>query len=322
MSTYRLTLEYDGTRFNGWQAQRSGRTVENTLRDAIRSLTGESPRTVAAGRTDAGAHAHGQVVGFTLASDWEPDRLRAALNAHLPDDAVVVCAALVDPQFHARHHAQRRTYRYLVLTRDQRAAVTRNHAWIVRGPLDVNAMRGAARHLIGTHDFGAFGRAPWSSGTTVRTVHEASVDPVSVRAAGVTRVEGACLTVTADAFLRGMMRAFAGALVSVGRGAMPAAELRALIARETPDAPRLTIAPAHGLHQWSVSYGDQDGGSCGAEAHRAPALGVAVETRWVSRLALGEPCANAIGPARLRDDPCAQARSGSAQFDSALEIAA
>jgi tRNA pseudouridine38-40 synthase len=259
VTTYRLTLEYDGTRFSGWQAQRSVRTVQGVLRDALAAATGENPSMTAAGRTDAGAHAHGQVVGVTLDHLWAPDRLKSALNARLPEDAVVVDAQAAEPAFHARHDAVRRTYRYFVVARDQRAAVARRHAWTVRGPLDVKAMRAAARHLIGTHDFAAFGRAPWSGGTTVRTVHDVSVEHVSMRAAGVTRIDGVSIMVTADAFLRGMMRAFAGALTSVGRGTMTASDIRTLIAGASKDAARLTVAPAHGLHQWSVSYDDDAG---------------------------------------------------------------
>jgi tRNA pseudouridine38-40 synthase len=251
-----LTLEYDGTDFSGWQRQQGRRTVEGALRDAITAVTGETPKTIAAGRTDAGAHAHGQVVGLTLDRDWMPARLGAALNAHLPDDAAVVDVRPAPAHFHARHHAVRRTYRYLVNVRDQRASVSRRHAWTVGGPLDVEAMRDAARDLAGTHDFAAFGRAPWSGGTTVRTVHDVGVEHVSVTAAGVTRIEGVTITVTADAFLRGMMRAFAGALVGVGRATLRTGDVAGMVA-SGERAPRLHVAPAHGLHQWSVSYGDE-----------------------------------------------------------------
>ncbi len=263
MSTYRLTLEYDGWGFHGWQSQTTGRTVEGVLRDAIIAATRETPRLTAAGRTDSGAHAHGQVVGVTLERAWVPGRLKAAVNAHLPEDAVVVDAAAAPAGFHARHDAVRRTYRYLVIARDQRSAVARHHAWTVRGPLDIEAMRAATQHLIGTHDFAAFGRSPWDGGTTVRTVHGVSVDHVALRADDVTRIDTVSITVTADAFLRGMMRAFAGALVAVGQQRMDAAGLGALLAQAEP-APRQTIAPAHGLHQWSVTYAKDTAGACAA----------------------------------------------------------
>jgi tRNA pseudouridine38-40 synthase len=255
MTMYRLTLEYDGTRFSGWQAQPGGaRTVEGALREALAALAEGDPTITAAGRTDAGAHAHGQVAGVRLVRAWDPRRLQAALNAHLPQDAVVVHAETAAPSFHARHHAASRTYRYLVLARSNRPAVLRSHAWSVPGPLDLIAMREAAGRLLGRHDFGSFGRATWSGGTTVRTVLEARVDPLAVPRAGVTRIEGACITVTADAFLRGMMRAFAGALVAVGRGRMALETFQELITGASPTARSVTVAPARGLHQWCVSY--------------------------------------------------------------------
>ncbi|HKR99514.1 MAG TPA: tRNA pseudouridine(38-40) synthase TruA [Candidatus Dormibacteraeota bacterium] len=253
MSTYRLTLEYDGSAFSGWQRQPRARTVEGALREALAVLSPDDPAVTAAGRTDAGAHAHGQVAGVQLAREWEPERLRAALNALLPDDVVVVHAASADAAFNARRDALRRTYRYMVQQRDTRAAVTRRHAWQVRGPLDVDAMRATARHLLGTHDFAGFGRATRPGGSTVRTVHEVDVEPTLLGGPGETEVDVVVITVTADAFLRGMMRAFAGALVEVGRGRMAIEHVAALVDSARSE-PRLPVAPAHGLHQWAVQY--------------------------------------------------------------------
>jgi tRNA pseudouridine38-40 synthase len=264
-----LTLEYDGSRFRGWQQQRDVRTVEGALRDALGALAEHDVRLTAAGRTDAGAHAHGQVAAVRLSRGWDPARLQAALNAHLPEDVVVVDAAFAGEGFHARHDAIRRTYRYLVLQRPVRGAVLRRHAWCVHGPLDLDAMRDAAAGLIGRHDFGAFGRSPWGGGTTVRTVHDARIDSVVVSAAGVTPIDGVCITVSADAFLRAMMRSLSGALVAVGRGTLAVSQFGALVER-APDAPRLTVAPAHGLHQWSVSYGESAAGRVLLDTHPIP----------------------------------------------------
>ncbi len=125
----RLVLEYDGSDFHGWQSQPSVRTVEGVLRDALRQVTGESPRLSAAGRTDAGAHSHGQVVGVPLSADWEPQRLSTALNAVLPSDVAVRHAELAAPGFHARFDALSRTYRYVVVNRRERAPLLRRHAW-------------------------------------------------------------------------------------------------------------------------------------------------------------------------------------------------
>ena len=245
MSTLRLTLEYDGSAFSGWQRQPHARTVEGVLRDALSSVGVAVEALTAAGRTDAGAHAHGQVVGITLSETSSPEHLRHALNAALPQDVVVLAALAVADDFHARRDALRRTYRYLVAPRGTRMAVGRQYAWRVRGPLDLNSMRRAARLLTGTHDFAAFGRSPRPGGSTIRTVAAVKVR----RFSGVVVID-----VDADAFLYGMMRSFAGALVAVGEGRMSEAELHELVTQPPAQRAHLTVAPAHGLHQWAVIY--------------------------------------------------------------------
>jgi len=252
---YRLTLEYDGTAFHGWQAQPRERTVEGALREALHRLGEQPPRLTAAGRTDAGAHAHAQTVGVALHRRWEPATLAAALNAHLPADVVVVAAATCAEHFHARRDAVSRTYRYVVLCRGSRVTVARQYAWAVRGPLDVDGMRAAARALVGTHDFASFGAATAPGGTTVRTVDAAAVDHVVLgRPADRRAVEAVVLTVRANAFLRGMMRAFAGALVAVGQGRMTPAAVAQLLVEPARRESTITVAPARGLHQWAVTY--------------------------------------------------------------------
>jgi tRNA pseudouridine38-40 synthase len=262
---YALTLEYDGSGFCGWQRQPDRRTVEGVVLDAITAATGEVVRLTAAGRTDAGAHAHGQVAGLSLRRPWEPRRLRSALNAHLPDDVVVLDVRPAPHGFHARFDARTRTYRYLVAPRDERAAVGRGHAWRVSGHLDLESMRAAAAQLVGTHDFAAFGRSPRAGGSTVRTVHALSVTSHAVPdvhgEAGAEPRTLLTIDVTADAFLYGMMRAIAATLVAVGDGRLDAPSVASLL--DTPRAPRrLPAAPAHGLHQWAVTYdftsGDED----------------------------------------------------------------
>jgi tRNA pseudouridine38-40 synthase len=259
MPTYSLTLEYDGTDFAGWQIQPRVRTAMGVLRDAIRAVTTETPVLTAAGRTDSGAHAHGQVAGCTLERAWAPDALRHALNAALPADLAVRSVAVVSRGFNARRDAVERTYRYLIVCRDGRSPVTRRTAWTVRGPLDVDAMRVAAERLVGRHDFAAFGSSPRGDGNTVRhvtgvTVERHALGDAPRDSAASPILETVVITVHADAFLRGMMRSFTGALVKVGRGRATSEWLGSLLDSATQRDPSITIAPARGLHQWSVSY--------------------------------------------------------------------
>jgi tRNA pseudouridine38-40 synthase len=267
MTSVRLTLEYDGSAFCGWQRQPDVRTVESVLCEALAKLGLQVVALTAAGRTDAGAHAHGQVVGLTLCEPFSapesrsnealsrareafPTRLLGALNGVLPPDVTAVAATPASDTFHARRDALTRTYRYIVVPRRTRQAVARQYAWHVRGPLDLDAMRRAGRLLQGTHDFAAFGRSPRPGGSTTRTVHS-----VDVRRAGVSPDTSAILIdVSADAFLYGMMRSFAGALVAVGEGRISETELHELLTTSQTKRAHLTVAPAHGLHQWAVTY--------------------------------------------------------------------
>ncbi len=245
-ASYRMVVAYDGTRYHGWQAQAKVATVQGELRRALCRLTNEDPVIKAAGRTDAGAHAHGQVISFSLQGAWSPQALRGGCNAYLPDDIGVLAADRVNSDFHPRWQAWRRTYRYLVRHREAQDPVGRQYEWRVQSPLELTPMREAARHLLGTHDFSSFGSSPFPSGSTTRTVDRADV----TAHCGVATIE-----VRADAFLRGMMRNFAGALVAVGTGrAEPGDVSMALGDPGQRRHARWETAPAHGLHQWRVEY--------------------------------------------------------------------
>jgi tRNA pseudouridine38-40 synthase len=257
--TYSITLEYDGTDFAGWQIQPTARTAMGVFNDALRTLTSETPALTAAGRTDSGAHAHGQVVGCALERVWAPDELRNALNATLPRDLAVRNVAITHEGFDARRDAVERTYRYLIVCRDGRSPVMRRHAWTVRGPLDLDAMRGAAAHLVGKHDFAAFGSSPRIGGSTVRTVSSVNIDRAEFGPGETLQqrepvLETVAITVRADAFLRGMMRSFTGALVKIGQGRATPEWLASLVDTATTRDPSVAVAPARGLHQWSVRY--------------------------------------------------------------------
>lgn len=237
-------LEYDGTNFAGWQQQAKGRTVEAELKRALRSITGQDITVYAAGRTDAGAHAEGQVVNFHTDGRIMPRRLVAALNAKLPDDVAVLSAEQVPDDFHARYSARWRRYRYRYLDRASRPALERGRCWHVRGRLDAGAMAAAAKALAGKHDWTTFCSASEPAEARVR----------EVRSARVAR-RGDCveLELVAEGFLRGMVRSIAGALAEVGRGNRPPDWVGSILrAKDRRLAPR--TAPAGGLTLMEVVY--------------------------------------------------------------------
>jgi tRNA pseudouridine38-40 synthase len=237
-------LEYDGTGFSGWQQQARGRTVEAELKLALKSITGKDHAVYGAGRTDAGAHAEGQVVSFQTDGRLAPERLMAALNARLPEEVAVLSAEAVPDDFHARYSARWRRYRYRYLDRPARPALERGRCWHVRRPLDVEAMAAAARVLVGRHDWTSFCSASEPARDRVREMRSARV---------ARRGEFVELELVAEGFLRGLVRSIAGALVEVGRGERPPEWVgKVLRARDRRQAPR--TAPAGGLTLMEVIY--------------------------------------------------------------------
>jgi tRNA pseudouridine38-40 synthase len=237
-------LEYDGANFAGWQKQAKGRTVEAELRRALRSITGKDHVVYAAGRTDAGAHAEGQVANFHTDGRISPRRLMAALNARLPDDVAVLSAEEVSDDFHARYSARWRRYRYRYLDRAARPALERGRCWHVRGPLDVEVMSRAAKALVGEHDWTSFCSVSEPERDRVRRMRSAIV---------ARRGEFVELELVAEGFLRGMVRSIAGALAEAGRGERPAEWVEQILrARDRRKAPR--TAPAGGLTLMEVIY--------------------------------------------------------------------
>ena len=241
----KVVLEYDGTGFSGWQQQASRRTVEGELKAALAKLTGERITVYGAGRTDAGAHARGQVVNFRLPEASIPvRRLVSALNATLPADVSALSAAAVPDAFHARYSALGRRYRYRYLDRAARPALARRRCRHVRGPLDVDAMSRAARALVGRHDWTSYCSASEPERDRVREMRSARV---------ARRGEFVELELVAEGFLRGLVRSLAGALAEVGRGERPPEWVgQVLQARDRRQAPR--TAPAGGLTLMEVIY--------------------------------------------------------------------
>ena len=240
----RVVLEYDGSGFAGWQQQAHGRTVEQELKRALQQITGQELKVYGAGRTDAGAHAEGQVASFQTDGRISPKKLVGALNARLPADVSVLSAEAVPDDFHARYSARWRRYRYRYLDRPARPALERNRCWHVPGALDVDAMSNAAKVLVGKHDWTSFCSASEPPAARVREMRSASV---------VRRGEFVELELVAEGFLRGLARSIAGALAEVGRGRKPAGWVgEVLRARDRRQAAR--TAPAGGLTLMEVVY--------------------------------------------------------------------
>jgi tRNA pseudouridine38-40 synthase len=243
-----LLLEYDGTRYHGWQRQPDTPTIQETVEEALGRLTGERLALIGSGRTDAGVHALGQVANFHTASAIPLQAFSLGLNALLPPDIAVLAAHEAPPEFHARKSARTKTYEYRILNRPQRSPLARHYGWWLSQPLDQAAMAEAALALPGEHDFSAF-RASGSD----------NVNPVRrVLAADWREAPDAWLhfTLTATGFLRGMVRSLVGTLVEVGRGKVPAARLGELL---TSGARHLAgpTAPPQGLYLVEVVYEDE-----------------------------------------------------------------
>jgi tRNA pseudouridine38-40 synthase len=240
----KVVLEYDGTGFSGWQQQKGRRTIEAELKRALRELTGRDHKVYAAGRTDAGAHALGQVVNFDFQGRLAPGRIAAALNARLPDDVSAVAAEVAEPGFHARYSARWRRYRYRYLDRPSRPAIGRGHCWHIGRPLEVAPMADAVKALVGKHDWTSFCAASEPARDRVREMRSATV----ARRGPVVDVE-----LVAEGFLRGLVRGIAGALAEVGLGRRPPSWVaEVLAARDRRLAPK--TAPARGLTLIEVLY--------------------------------------------------------------------
>ena len=241
---YKLTIEYDGTDYNGWQVQPNGRTVQAVLQDALAQMTGESAAVVAAGRTDAGVHACGQVVSFTLQHAVPAETLQRALNALTPPDISITAADLVGDDFHPRRAAHSRTYAYRIWNARWVSPFWRRYAWHVPRVLDREHMRAAAAHLLGEHDFTSFQAAGCEARQPVRRVLRSDLDH-----------SGQLITYTVEAtgFLRHMVRNIIGTLVEVGLGERGTADLPGLLAARDRTLAGPT-APACGLCLQQVNY--------------------------------------------------------------------
>ena len=245
MPRYRLTIEYNGGPFVGWQRQDNGASVQGALEDAIEKLSAARVTVTGAGRTDAGVHALGQVAHFDLEKDFEPGKIRDGLNHHLrPAPIVVLDAAIADGEFHARFSATARHYLYRILNRRSPPALESGRVWHVAIPLDAESMANATQVLVGQHDFTTFRAAECQAQSPVKTLDKLQVSR---------RGDEIHIEASARSFLHHQIRSFAGSLKLVGEGKWTRADLKkALEAKDR--AACGPVAPPDGLYLVKVDY--------------------------------------------------------------------
>jgi len=239
-----LTIEYDGTDFHGWQVQKDQRTVQGEIEAALARITCSAIRINGSGRTDAGVHALGQVANFTTDTRLDAKTLQTALNSVLPDDITIIGCTEARPDFHARFDAKDKTYEYRILNRSLPSALSRRFCWHIRTPLDINSMQEALALTEGTHDFSGFENSGSKRSHAVRTMFSTCIsrhgDVISIR-------------LTADGFLRCMVRNIVGTLVEVGLGKRSVSGFAEVLEKKNRGLGG-TTAPAHGLFLVRVRY--------------------------------------------------------------------
>jgi tRNA pseudouridine38-40 synthase len=246
MRKIKLLLEYEGTRYSGWQLQPNQVSIQGVLESKLEKITKKKTRVIGSGRTDSGVHAEGQVAHFMTASTMKPREFLKALNSLLPHDIVVKKVEEAKPDFHAQKSATRKTYRYTILNRDYPSALHCRMAHYIAIPiLNVTAMRKAARCLVGRHDFKSFQASGCSAKTTVREIYKLSVTK---------KDNFITITVDGSGFLKYMVRNIVGTLIEIGWGNWPAEHMQTILKSKNRKQAGPT-APSRGLCLVKVVYG-------------------------------------------------------------------
>jgi len=251
MRNIRIVIEYDGSGFQGFCSQPGQRTIEAEIKKAIKAVTAETPKLEVAGRTDAGVHALGQVANFRTRSSVPVARFPFALMKHLPRDIVVKAAKELDLDFSSRRSAKARIYSYVIVNGSFVPVRARRHTWHIRGKLDINRMKEAAKYLIGTHNFKSFCKEESYNKTFLRRIYYIKFALNKLPYAR--RLKLIEIKIKANAFLHNMVRTIVGTLTDVGRGKIAPSKIKWMLKRRDRKCAGIT-APAQGLTLLKVEY--------------------------------------------------------------------
>lgn len=244
MRNVKLTIEYDGTNYCGWQKQNNEKTIQEEIEKAIYKAVGEVVEVIGSSRTDAGVHARGMVANFKTNATIPFDRFKYAINDKLPDDIAIIESEEVSEDFHARYDSKGKTYCYSIINRQQKPAIGRNYVYHFKWDLDIEKMREACKHFIGKHDFKAFRSLGSSVKTTERTIKELYIESEG---------EKINIFISADGFLYNMVRIMTGALIDVGHKKIAPEDIKTML-EEKDRTKAADTAPAKGLYLYKVSY--------------------------------------------------------------------
>ncbi|MBA3018876.1 MAG: tRNA pseudouridine(38-40) synthase TruA [Proteobacteria bacterium] len=242
---FKITIEYDGSSYHGWQRQKNLSTIQGEIEKALMKMTGNKVSLTGSGRTDAGVHAFGQAANFNCNTALLPETFYKGLNSLLPDDIVIKECKEVDEKFHARYDAKSKIYSYRILNCHTPAAIGRQYVWFIRKKLDSNAMRSSISHIIGLHDFKAFEGTGSPRSHTTRNILNATIEQKDI----------SCLyfEIEADGFLKHMVRNIVGTLVDVGLGKITPDDFKQILISKNRNKAGAT-APPHGLFLMHVKY--------------------------------------------------------------------
>ncbi len=244
MRNIKLTIEYDGREYHGWQKQPNRLNIQGEIEQAIQTVIGEKVELIGSGRTDAGVHAFGQVANFKIESDFPIEKIPIAINSQLKKSIRIQKAEEVEENFHSRYHCHKKTYAYIIDNSQYGSAIYRNLTYHVSQPLDVEAMKQGAKYLVGEHDFSSFKSSGTSSKSSVRTIYNIDI---------MKEQERVVIQITGNGFLYNMVRIISGTLLEVGMGEIPPKEIELILKAKVRQRAGKTL-PAHGLYLMNVDF--------------------------------------------------------------------